>query len=314
MHDAPVTLCFTVPVDVVPPSIPVGADMAPAAFLVAQGLPPPQLGMMALVSGHEQGAHVWWPYVVEQLDPAMQDKQQQLADALRSLAGGDRGWMAVTGHVETVANGGYEPTRRQLAKSLQGARDAEKRERLTKDIAALDAVHEQFQAMLGAHQALSREQWLARWGEVRQLAQALAVAYWQVHQDAQQGTLRLPHAPMMPPLTAKHLTNLPSGNHFRALVQSFGPGLKVQASLWTDTSKPKGCQRPSRLCDEAIVRGCRQLAENILGVVDDEREVALVRIEAGATVGDGAGEGVAHRQGCVLVRLAVPHAHGYGDL
>jgi hypothetical protein len=67
------------------------------------------------------------------------------------------------------------------------------------------------------------------WQRARDAASRLAMAYWEAHLQQLAPALRRPRK--LPELRSNFRTKVPSTNSFRALTQSFGPG--VQATLWS---------------------------------------------------------------------------------
>jgi len=87
-----------------------------------------------------------------------------------------------------------------------------------------------WQELAEALEALDSGSAAPAWQRARDAASRLARAYWDAHRQQQQApALRRPRK--LPQLRSNFRTKVPSTNSFRALTQSFGPG--VQATLWS---------------------------------------------------------------------------------
>ncbi|MBF6590689.1 MAG: hypothetical protein IVW57_09180, partial [Ktedonobacterales bacterium] len=180
----PVALAFTVPADLaahVTTSV-VGVQ----TLSVIEALPPPQLGEVAMVATELEDLKGYRRYTIDQLSEVAQALQRTLADALRTLAGGDMGWVPVSGNLVTIAQGNYQRAKTHLQSLILGTRDKATREHLRNEITRLDAAHARYQAIQAARHGVSRETWLEMWEAIRQVAQLLAAGYWAAYQAAYQ--------------------------------------------------------------------------------------------------------------------------------
>ena len=186
-----------------------------------QFLPPPQLGEYAIVMGEEVDA----TYNVTQLPEQGQVIWRKLGDALYALAAPGQ-WIRVTAlHAQCSNPFDYQRmVEAETAMILQSSGEARAKHEIM-----LDEIHTARRHIEAIQQAELRADWSHQWEGIQRMAQELATAYWTYHQNQAKTTMR---QKSLPPITSSQLTRFPSANHFRALTQSFGPGM--QSELWNE--------------------------------------------------------------------------------
>lgn len=211
---------------------------------IAEVLPPPQFGEIALIDDTANGAPIWRLYTLKMLNDAGRDLQRDLAAALSALATPGE-WWPLTPALMQCSNPGYRPARAALQGRLLSSRGAA-REAIRAQLDALELAYERYQTMRQVRRRLPREAWIAQWEGIRAMTHQLAAAYWEAFQTASHAATA--RAAALPALTSKRQTRVPSGGSQRAIVQSFGPG--VQPSLWNLDSGTIELQTPGK----ALVR------------------------------------------------------------
>lgn len=226
----PVALAFTI--------TPYKADKSALAMFEAQRmqgepfhawtsetLPPPTLGMRGLVWTHREREQDegWQGYNLDALPPAARELQERLGEALRELAA-PHDWYAIGLSTQAAINIvaqplGYTGKKAELQAALL-ARQGRARELTKEALQDLDTARERVEQIRRAARKYPPDIWLERWGEVQQMAQDLAAAYWEYHQSllqpvAEQTPARqLPitpdvfrdsHALMATPIPALHI-------------------------------------------------------------------------------------------------------------
>jgi hypothetical protein len=156
----------------------------------SETLPPPSLGTHGLVwteSGNagEQGPG-WQRYDLAALPAPAHKLQEQLAAALRELATPHSWYMiglSMHAAITSVAQPlGYHNKRAEMQAELL-ARTGYLRDVARAALADLEMAKERYEQMSLAARKYPPDIWLARWGEVQQMAQELAAAYWEYHQS-----------------------------------------------------------------------------------------------------------------------------------
>lgn len=179
-------------------------------MLMAQLLPPPQIGEVGLVATAPDEEHGGWQrYTLDQLGPDAQALQQRLGAALRQLAAPAE-WWPVSDSFAECRSIGYARLDTTLRAALHLARRRAKQRRSTRNgrllrnrgkpgkpgrvkalqakIGQVEHVHRWIEALDEAYSRRPRDKWLARWGEIQQMAQQLAAKYWTLHLAQQAGT------------------------------------------------------------------------------------------------------------------------------
>lgn len=222
VRDMPVALAFTAPA-----SAQARETEAGSMLTVANPLPPPQFGEVALIETRHEDERGWQRYNLSELGEQGLELWHQLGAALKNLAAPAQ-WRPHTRTLEACLHGQYAQLREELRSKLLSTREAERelwRERLDQ----LERDRKHAQAMQAARDRAHKDPaaWLEQWQEIRRMTQELTALYWEAHQAAQRTASR---TQALPALTSSRRTFMPSSNAQRALMQTFGPG--VQPSLW----------------------------------------------------------------------------------
>lgn len=172
---------------------------------VPETLPPPTLGTRGLVwtEGDNAGEHGpgWQRYDLEDLPPAARELQERLAEALRELAT-PHSWYAVglstQKALEVVAEPfGYERHKQAMQAQIL-ATSGRLRDTIREALADMDTARERLEQMRRAARKYPPDIWLERWGEIQQMAQDLAAAYWEHHQSLLQPAVAPTQARQLP--------------------------------------------------------------------------------------------------------------------
>lgn len=170
---------------------------------VPESLPPPTLGTRGLVwiQREQEQDEGWQRYDLDALPPEARELQARLADALCELAA-PHDWYIIgktmQRSLELVAQPlGYEAQRRE-AQSIILATRGRARDVAKKQLQDLDTAKERLEQMRRAARKYPPDIWLERWGEIQQMAQDLAAAYWDYHQSQLQPVAELAPVRQLP--------------------------------------------------------------------------------------------------------------------
>lgn len=219
------------------------AQGGPLHAWIPEVLPPPTLGTRGLVytrdDREQDEVWGWQDYKLDALPQEAHELQERLANALRELAA-PHGWYVVGESTHKALQAIAEPAgyarHRQVLQSGVLATSGHMREIAQELLQDFDASKARYEQMHQSRSKYPADIWLERWGEIQRMAEDLAAAYWRAHTNLQRSTEH--RDTILPALTSSHRTLVPSANAFRALMQSFGPGL--QQSVWNmDTSAKK---------------------------------------------------------------------------
>lgn len=145
---------------------------------IAEVLPPPQIGELGFVRAELDGQRGWRHIPLDTLGEAGAELQQRLAAAIRALAGQIDTWQPITKALASCADPGYRQVKSAFHSRLLATR-GKAREDVRVALAELETAQKLYRAMQVARRRYDRETWLARWEEVRQMAQQLAAMYWE---------------------------------------------------------------------------------------------------------------------------------------
>lgn len=201
----------------------------------SETLPPPTMGTRGLVwiRREQEQDEGWQGYDLADLPPAARELQERLADALRELAA-PHDWypsgLSMQTAMKTVAQPlGYANKKTQIQQGLL-ATSGRVREAFKGALQDLDTAKERYERMHRAARKYPADIWLERWGEVQQMAQDLAAAYWDYHQSQLQpvadlapvrqlpmtpDVFRNNHALMATPIPALHIVQGLSSTNWR---------------------------------------------------------------------------------------------------
>lgn len=172
---------------------------------VPETLPPPTLGTHGLVwaeggNAGEQGPG-WQRYDLEDLPSSAHELQERLAEALRELAA-PHGWYTIGPSMQTAINIVAQPlgyaNKKAEIQAVILATSGHLRQLAKESLQDLDTAKERVEQMRRASRKYPPDIWLERWGEIQQMAQDLAAAYWEYHQDLLQPPVEQPPARQLP--------------------------------------------------------------------------------------------------------------------
>lgn len=203
----PVTLAFA-RMGVSFDDIPGAVTVSPMGFMrlnVAEMLPPPQFGEIALVDHKVDGQHVWQVYTLAELGEAGLALWQRMGTALKALAAPGE-WWPLTPRLEACLTGDYARLREAGRSELLTTR-GQAREVVRERLALLELDNKHAKARHTARERAGQDPaaWVERWQEVRDMAAELAALYWEAHQRATSipSTAEEAEAEVTPTLTAE---------------------------------------------------------------------------------------------------------------
>ncbi len=157
---------------------------------IANVLPPPELGTIGLVyvepipgkgRGKGKGEEGWKRYSIDALGEETQSLQRRLGEALRELAA-PADWWPLSDMLVACTDPGYRTTQSLLQSRLLASR-GEMREVVRAQLDELETAHGWQLALRAAPKRHSPDEWLEKWGQIRSMAQQLAAAYGERHQE-----------------------------------------------------------------------------------------------------------------------------------
>jgi len=198
------------------------------ALYLAQLLPPPSLGELALVVGE----HGWLPYALSHLGPEAHAIQERLRDSILRLAAPAQWYPFTDLFVNCLHPGGFERTVTTL-RATQLASQGLSREQTSLEIAALIATQNHVQTLRAAAERIleANAAWWEEFALTQSLARDLALTYWRATQ---------PSANLRTVRPDRDLPQLFTPSNQQALIPSATP---VQAVLAAYSNAQSGADR-----------------------------------------------------------------------
>lgn len=202
-----------------------------------QFLPLPQIGEYGVIQGKKESAASI--YHIDDLPEPARLLWQEMGQKLRALAAPGGWYLHSEMHTISGNEERYQQVRAEIeAESLhQADTKTQKSARM-----ALQRLEEARLQVLDVRQSWQKPNWLDQWKDITAMAQELTASYYEHHHDL----TRKARVSSLPDITSSTRTNLPSVNGGRALVQSFGPGIRMQLGLWNfETSAEQQLRTPN---------------------------------------------------------------------
>lgn len=183
----PVTLAFAwvgIPAEDFPDALLAISESGLATLQVADVLPPPQFGEIALIDDVLDGQRVWQIYTLSALGEPGLELWRRMGTALKALAAPAE-WWPLTAQLVACIRGEYTQ-RRETLRSRMPTRRGPEREAWRARLAQLEIDRKHAEKLRTARDRAQHDPaaWLAQWQEIRGMAAELAEMYWQVHQQA----------------------------------------------------------------------------------------------------------------------------------